>query len=451
MNSDVLRIGRILLVDDDKSILRTFRYCLEDAGYAVTTAQNSEQACVYASTIVFDVCFLDLNLGGESGLELLPTLREIAPWMRIVMATAHSDIGSAVQAIHAGATDYLVKPCSPEQLRLSADKQVQARYLELRLQQLETNFDATYQSDMSSENPTMSAIVQIAKQVADTDASILLLGESGTGKGLLARAIHHWSARSKAGFATINCPSLSAELMESELFGHQKGAFTGATERTAGRISQADGGTLFLDEIGDFPLLLQPKLLRFLQDKEYERVGDPVSRKADVRIIAATNCNLEEMVKEKTFREDLYYRLNVIALVIPPLRERPEDIAALAEAALARYVKTYRRTACGFSDEAMEQLKRYAWPGNVRELQNVIERASIICTETKVQPWHLGIIETRSNRDVRLRAGDHISIADLERAHIMALVAKIDSLDETAKLLGIDTSTLYRKRKLYGI
>ena len=451
MHNEAGARGNILLVDDDKSILRTFRYCLEDAGYAVSTAQTGEQARSRAYAAVFDSCFLDLNLGDESGLDLLPQLREIAPWMRVVMATAQSDVGTAVKAIQAGAVDYLVKPCSPEQLRLSAEKQVQTRHLELRLQQLEADAGLSDRGDLASSNPAMSAVVQMAKQVAGTDANILILGESGTGKGMLARAIHMWSARSKAGFVTINCPSLSAELLESELFGHQKGAFTGATESTEGRVSQANGGTLFLDEIGDFPLALQPKLLRFIQDKEYERVGDPKSRTADVRIIAAMNRDLEEMVKAKTFREDLYYRLNVISLMLPPLRERPEDIAPLAQSFLARYVKAYRRPASRFSDEAMQVLKKYIWPGNVRELQNVVERVSIICDVPEVQPSHLGIGDATGDRATRPRAGDHLSISELERAHITALIANADSLDEAAKLLGIDVSTLYRKRKQYGI
>jgi NtrC-family two-component system response regulator AlgB len=278
------------------------------------------------------------------------------------------------------------------------------------------------------------------------------MGESGTGKGMLARAIHRWSTRSKAGFVTINCPSLSPELMESELFGHTKGAFTGATESTAGRVSQANGGTLFLDEIGDFPLTLQPKLLRFIQEKEYERVGDPVTRTAEVRIVAASNRDLAQMVKDKTFREDLYYRLNVISLTLPPLRERPEDILALADGFLARYVTAYARPARRFSADASRLLQRYPWPGNVRELQNVIERASIICEGAEVQVSHLGVGgDGQTERTSRPRAGDHISIADLERSHITALIANIDSLDEAAKLLGIDVSTLYRKRKQYGI
>ena len=450
MDKDTGVAGRVLLVDDDKAVLHAFRHCLEDAGYLVTTALTPDQARAQLYTAVFDVCFLDLNLGDSSGLDLLPQLQETSPWMRVVMATSQSDVGTAVKAIHAGAVDYLVKPCSPEQLRLAAEKQVRTRRLELRLKQLEDDAGDD-DAAMSSVNAAMNNVVQMARHVAETDANVLLLGESGTGKGVLARAIHQWSARANSGFVTVNCPALSAELMESELFGHQKGAYTGATESTAGRVSQANGGTLFLDEIGDFPLPLQPKLLRFIQDKEYERVGDPVTRRADVRIIAATNHDLAGMVKQATFRNDLYYRINVISMVLPPLRERAEDIPSLARRFLAKFVKAYRRPAREFTDAAMRQLQDYAWPGNVRELENVIERASIICNKAEVDSSDLGIVPATREFGVRPRAGDHVSIGDLERAHITALVANIGSLDETARLLGIDVSTLYRKRKQYGI
>ncbi len=238
---------------------------------------------------------------------------------------------------------------------------------------------------------------------------------------------------------TINCPSLNAELMESELFGHTRGAFTGASESTLGRVSQADGGTLFLDEIGDFPLTLQPKLLRFIQDKEYERVGDPVTRRADVRILAATNLNLEEMVRESRFREDLLYRLNVITLHLPPLRERSEDILTLADRFLARFVKEYSRPARGFSDEARSALLNYRWPGNIRELRNVVERASIICPQERVEISHLGMGEQPASNAPRVGAA--LSLDELERAHIGAVLAASDTLDQAAKTLGIDAST----------
>jgi NtrC-family two-component system response regulator AlgB len=295
----------------------------------------------------------------------------------------------------------------------------------------------------------MMTVLETARQVAGTDANILLLGESGTGKGELARAIHSWSKRAKKSFVTVNCPSLSADLMESELFGHNRGAFTGASESTLGRVSQADGGTLFLDEIGDFPLSLQPKLLRFIQDKEYERVGDPVTRRADVRILAATNLDLEEMSRDGRFREDLLYRINVIALSLPPLRERHEDILDLAERFLARFVGEYGRPARAFSEEAIAALQGYRWPGNVRELRNVIERASIICNQEVVDVSHLGLGDAPAANAPRV--GGPLSLEELERAHIAGVLASSDTLDQAARTLGIDASTLYRKRKLYGL
>ena len=329
MDSAKEQQGRILLVDDESAILRTFRYCLEDEGYTVATANSAAQADALLQRQVFDLCFLDLRLGEDNGLDVLAQMRIQAPWMRVVIVTAHSAVDTAVDAIQAGAADYLVKPCSPDQLRLATAKQLEVRQLSARLEALEGEVRKPKEG-LDSHSPAMMAVLETARQVAGTDANILILGESGTGKGELARAIHGWSKRAKKSCVTINCPSLTAELMESELFGHTRGAFTGASESTLGRVNQADGGTLFLDEIGDFPLALQPKLLRFIQDKEYERVGDPHTKRADVRIIAATNRNLEAAVQDGRFREDLYYRLNVISVTLPPLRERLEDLIELS-------------------------------------------------------------------------------------------------------------------------
>ncbi|HEJ1709339.1 TPA: sigma-54-dependent response regulator transcription factor AlgB [Pseudomonas aeruginosa] len=441
--------GRILLVDDESAILRTFRYCLEDEGYSVATASSAPQAEALLQRQVFDLCFLDLRLGEDNGLDVLAQMRIQAPWMRVVIVTAHSAVDTAVDAMQAGAVDYLVKPCSPDQLRLAAAKQLEVRQLTARLEALED--EVRRQGDgLESHSPAMAAVLETARQVAATDANILILGESGSGKGELARAIHTWSKRAKKPQVTINCPSLTAELMESELFGHSRGAFTGATESTLGRVSQADGGTLFLDEIGDFPLTLQPKLLRFIQDKEYERVGDPVTRRADVRILAATNRDLGAMVAQGQFREDLLYRLNVIVLNLPPLRERAEDILGLAERFLARFVKDYGRPARGFSEAAREAMRQYPWPGNVRELRNVIERASIICNQVRVDVDHLGFSATQSASSAP-RIGESLSLEDLEKAHITAVMASSATLDQAAKTLGIDASTLYRKRKQYGL
>ncbi|KTT04464.1 chemotaxis protein CheY [Pseudomonas oryzihabitans] len=444
--------GRILLVDDEAAILRTFRFCLEDAGYSVATANSAAQAEALLLRQVYDLCFLDLRLGADNGLDVLQQMRIQAPWMRVVIVTAHSAIDTAVDAMQAGAADYLVKPCSPDQLRMAAAKQLEFRQLSARLEALEGEVRQS-SAGLDSRSPAMMSILETARQVATTDANVLILGESGSGKGELARAIHAWSRRAKKTFVTINCPSLSADLMESEMFGHTRGAFTGASESTLGRVSQADGGTLFLDEIGDFPLALQPKLLRFIQDKEYERVGDPVTRRADVRILAATNRNLEQMVAENEFREDLLYRLNVIVLNLPPLRERKEDIVDLAERFLARFVKDYNRPAHGFSEAALEALRNYGWPGNVRELRNVIERASIICGQDLVDVNHLGLGDGPATGSAASapRVGEALSLEALERAHIAAVMATSETLDQAAKTLGIDASTLYRKRKQYGL
>jgi NtrC-family two-component system response regulator AlgB len=440
--------GRILLVDDEAAILRTFRYCLEDQGYEVAGASSAAQAEALLRRQVFDLCFLDLRLGDDDGLDVLAQMRVQAPWMRVVIVTAHSAVDTAVDAMQAGAADYLVKPCSPEQLRLAAAKQLEVRQLAARLEALE---DQVRQPGvhLDSRSPALMAVLETARQVAGTDANILILGESGTGKGELARAIHGWSKRAKQACVTINCPSLTAELMESELFGHSRGAFTGASESTLGRVNQADGGSLFLDEIGDFPLPLQPKLLRFIQDKEYERVGDPVTRRADVRILAATNLDLDQMVREGRFREDLLYRLNVITLTLPPLRERSEDVLELAEGFLARFVKEYARPVHGFSEAAREALQGYAWPGNIRELRNVIERASIICNAELIEPAHLGLGEQAESGAPRIGAA--LSLEQLEKAHITAVLASSETLDQAARTLGIDASTLYRKRKQFGL
>jgi len=442
--------GRILLVDDEAAILRTFRYCLEDEGYDVAGASSAAQAEALLQRQVFDLCFLDLRLGEDNGLDLLAQMRIQAPWMRVVIVTAHSAVDTAVDAIQAGAADYLVKPCTPDQLRLAAAKQLEVRTLAARLEALEGEVRKA-KDGLDSHSPAMMAILETARQVAATDANILILGESGTGKGELSRAIHGWSRRAKRTCVTINCPSLTAELMESELFGHARGSFTGASESTQGRVSQADGGTLFLDEIGDFPLTLQPKLLRFIQDKEYERVGDPVTRRADVRIVAATNLDLDEMVREGRFREDLLYRLNVITLKLPPLRERHEDVMGLAERFLARFVSDYGRPACGFSPEAAAALQDYHWPGNIRELRNVIERASIICQSETVEVTHLGLGGSSEAPGNAVRVGAAMSLEELEKAHIAAVLASSNTLDMAAKTLGIDTSTLYRKRKQYNL
>jgi NtrC-family two-component system response regulator AlgB len=290
-------------------------------------------------------------------------------------------------------------------------------------------------------------VLSFTRQIAASDTTVLLRGESGTGKGVLARAIHSWSERGPRPFATVSCPTLSAQLLESELFGHARGSFTGAVRDNPGRIAACDGGTLFLDEIGDLPLELQPKLLRFVQDREYERVGDPQTRHADVRLITATNVNLEEAVKAGKFREDLLYRIQVVQVDLPALRERAEDIPHLAQQLLAELRRS--RPIIGLTPEAEAALRGYRWPGNIRELRNVIERAVILCQTDRIGIEHLPVAFTPQQAPVEV--GDRVPLDKLEEMHIRRVLATTKSLDEAASVLQIDLATLWRRRKKYGI
>jgi NtrC-family two-component system response regulator AlgB len=447
--TDTVATGRILAIDDDRELLETFAMCLTAEGHKVTIADTLAEGLKHAATQPFHVCLLDRTVGHESGMDALPKLRELAPSMRVVMVTGHAEVDEAVRAMAQGAADYLVKPCSAGQLRVAVARQLDTRRLLDRIETLERE-PAAGLEQLDSRNARMVEVLRTAEQVARTDANVLLLGESGTGKGVLAAAIHRSSARAAAPMATVHCPSLSAELLESELFGHIKGAFTGATQNTVGRVSHADGGSVFLDEVGDFPLSLQPKLLRFIQDKEYERVGDPVTRRADVRILAATNLNLEDMVRDGAFRLDLYYRLNVIALTLPALRERVEDIEPLALRFVREYATRYRRPAQGFTPAGAKAVRAYPWPGNIRELQNVIERAVILCDADAIDAHHLAIVPQAERVETGPRPGSPVSLAELERAHIEQVLAATPTLEAAARILGIDSSTLYRKRRAYG-
>jgi two-component system, NtrC family, response regulator AlgB len=295
----------------------------------------------------------------------------------------------------------------------------------------------------------MQRAFHLAQQVAGTDATVLVCGESGTGKGVLVRAIHAWSPRAQKPFGTISCPSLSEELLESELFGHAKGSFTSAIRDNPGRIAMCEGGTLFLDEIGDLPLPIQPKLLRFLQDREYERVGEQVTRRADIRLLTATNVDLDSAVKNGKFREDLLYRLNVITIEIPPLRRRMEDIVPMAERMLAFFSRTYTRRVLGFTPEAQEALRRHPWPGNVRELRNVIERCAILSSKEWIGAELLPGAMATPTADPAL--GAMVTLETLEELHIRRVLAGTKHLDEAAQVLGIDAATLWRRRKKYGI
>jgi NtrC-family two-component system response regulator AlgB len=441
---------RILIIDDEAPIRKTTTMTLETLGHECEQAANSADALGLLKKAGFDVAFLDLRLGDESGLDLIPKLLASEPKLSVIVFTAYSSIDTAVEAMRRGAVDYVAKPFTPDQIRQALARIENNQRLENRVVELESmlsNTDAL--SDFTTQEPLVQKLYETATKAAASAATMLLLGESGTGKSILARALHRNSPRRDNAFVTVACPSLSRELLESELFGHVRGAFTGAVGETWGKVKAAEGGTLFLDEIGELPLEIQPKLLRLLQEREYERVGDTKPRKANVRVIAATNRRLEDLVKEGKFREDLYYRLNVITVELPPLRQRPLDLPSLAQQHLKAFARQSTRSIKDFTGAAMNAMQRYQWPGNLRELRNVIERAVILSSGDKIDvndfPDSL-----RGSQPAGAMIGNRVSLEELEREHILRIIEIAASMDEAAQILGIDPATLYRKRKRYA-
>jgi NtrC-family two-component system response regulator AlgB len=438
----------VLVIDDERNIRTTLTMCLKELGCCVA-ADSPSSALSALENRPFDLAFLDLRLGESDGLELLSKLLARRPGLCVVVVTAYATIATAVEAMRRGAVDYVAKPFGPEEIGALTERTRARRTLQDRGADLERQLqDAVPEADLETESPRMRAALDLIDRAATSDAPLLLRGENGTGKGVLARCLHAQSARRGRRFVLVNCPTLSEELLASELFGHAKGAFTGAVRDQPGRVEAAEGGTLFLDEIGELSISLQAKLLRFLQERRFERIGETRTRQADVRIVAATNRDLEADVKAAHFREDLLYRLNVLECCVPPLRERPEDILRLARRMVAFTANAAGRPIPVLSVAAERALLAYPWPGNVRELRNAIERAVILwpaqVIDVDALPERIAACRTALPR----LGGDH-TVDAIEREHIQRVVARAATLEDAAKILGIESSTLWRKRKRY--
>ncbi len=438
---------RVLIADDEPNIRTTLAVCLETIGCEVKQAASVEAALTLAERQVFDLAFVDLRLGTGDGLALTEALLRVRPRLYVVLITAYASIGTAIEAIRRGARDYLEKPFTPAQVRELAER-AQAE-LDATLAASDGDEDEVLQTTRS---PAMQRVIDTILRAASSDAAVLLRGESGTGKGVLARLLHHHSHRRERPLVTINCPTLGDELLTSELFGHTRGAFTGAVKDQRGLVEEADSGTLFLDEIAEIGSGAQAKLLRFVQDFEFERVGETKTRRADVRIVSATNRDLEAELAAGRMRLDLLYRLNVIEVEVPPLRERVDDIPLLAGHFLRRAAARLGVDERTLTPAALELLKRHAWPGNVRELRNEMERASVLARSARIDVDDLSerVRGRKPPAQPATRIGGRRSLADVEHEHILAVLAECVTREEAARVLGIDPSTLWRRLKRYG-
>ena len=443
---------RILVVDDERDICRALEFLLSREGYKVVTAYSGQDALKKIESEEFDLVITDLKMEGLSGMEVLERAIVVRPTLIVVIMTAFGSVESAVEAMKKGAGDYIVKPFINEDVkmtvkRLLEHKKVLLENLVLR-QQLSQKFGGR---EFLGVSPQILGVFELLEKVIPTRSNILILGESGTGKGLIAEVVHYNSQRKDKPFISINCSAIPENLLESELFGYRKGAFTGATADKKGLITMADQGTLFLDEIGDMPLGLQAKILKVLETGEVFPIGETKPKYADIRLVVATNKNLEEQIQKGLFREDLYYRLNVIEVEIPPLRERKEDIDVLSRHFVDKYSKENNKKVLGITDEAMEVLLNYPWPGNIRELRNVVERAVVLAGSAMI-----GVAEIPEKLKLA-PAGKHMQTLKTRLEYYEEKVIK-DALqayswnkEEVARELDVDLATLYRKIKKLGI
>jgi two-component system NtrC family response regulator/two-component system response regulator HydG len=447
--------GRVIVIDDEVNAAAALERLLREDGYEVSRAHDAKSGLALLETTEADVVLTDLRMPGMDGLELLARIKEIRPETMVILMTAYGTVKTAVRAMKMGAEDYLGKPIEVEELEVVLQKALERKRLLEETRVLRERVQTKYRFDnLVGESPEMLAAFKTIQQVASSSSSVLLLGESGTGKELFAQALHQNSPRRSKPFVKVACAALPETLLESELFGHEKGSFTGALYARAGRFEMADGGTLFLDEIGDISPTVQVKLLRFLEEREFERVGGNRTYKVDVRIVCATHRDLARKLAEGTFREDLYYRLNVIEIHVPPLRARASDIPVLAHHFLKKYADANRKTVRGLSDEALALLLRHAWPGNVRELENAIERAVVLTAEPVLTPAHFPTLR-RLEAAPANAAEAGISIpgsrfADIERETILRTLEAVGgSTSRAAALLGISARKIQYKVKEY--
>lgn len=450
-------MAQILVVDDEKKMGILIEGTLKDAGYSVKTVTSGEEALKLLKKNSYDVVITDLKMEPVDGMAVLKKVKELNESTEVIMMTAYATAKSAVEAMKAGATDYIIKPFALEELKLLVDKIVEKQKLLALNLQLQEDLGKAILDEFVGKSEKIKGVFELVEKVAKTDANVLLLGESGTGKELVARAIHQKSKRKNKPLITVNCAALTETLLESELFGHEKGAFTGAYARKLGRFELADLGTIFLDEIGEISPTIQAKLLRALEEKKFNRVGGVETIGVDTRVIAATNKNLEQNVKAGKFREDLYFRLNVFPIWIPPLRERREDIPLLVE----YFLKKFQYQEKKLPADIMDQLINYHWPGNVRELKNILERAMILSDGKNIEAYHVGIkpgllgVETPTAEQQTLKATSQasgLSLEEMEKNMIIeALKRSKGNKTEAAKALHITRRMLYSRMKKYNL
>ena len=448
---------KILIVDDDKAHRQMLEAVLTGEGYSISQAADGSEAIDAVQNNIYDLILMDIRMQHTGGIVALKQIQTSSPEIPIVMMTAYATVPTAVEALKSGAYDYLTKPLNMDELKLLVTKALHVQHLEKEnrnlKEQLNRHFDVT---GIIGQSPTMQSLFENLAMVAPSDASVLILGESGTGKELVAGAIHHNSPRKSQPLVKVNCAALPENLLESELFGHERGAYTGADRKRRGRFEMAHRGTIFLDEIAELKPATQAKLLRVIQEREFEPVGSSQTVKVDTRVIAATNRDLTVEIQEERFRKDLYYRLNVVALQVPPLRSRVQDIPLLADFFLKRYIEKNQKILKGLTARAANLLLHYDWPGNVRELENVIERAVILTRGDTITPGDLpGVLQEHgSTADVGNDQGivPGRSLKEMEKEMILATLEQTEqNRTHAADILGISRRTLQLKLKAYGI